>query len=204
MRKREVAIDLTALLDVILILFFSVLLLNTEQIARQRLSAEEADEQRAAAERELAGAMEALGETMERLEALREWDTERLGLLDEAKAQGVWRAAVEGAFVVARMGVSAAEGRRLLGIEGREAGESVEIFWGAGNAIQNREYVENAVTAALGAMLDAAPGETPMLVMLDDAGIAWQEFGLVYGAVRRFAESRPERSVHVSVYTGWD
>ena len=211
MKKRGITFDLTPLLDVILILFFSVLLMNTEQISDylfQLSEAEEhriiAEEYRIIAEQERDVAAADLHEVANRLEALSEWDTERLEFIDEIDAAAIWRAAIEEAIHIVDMVVQTVDERRLLFISAQpNIDDSIEIIWTTGiwNRIQNDGFVSSEIERILQDIIVQLPNDRPVLIMFNDASIAHQEFNLIYRNIGLFIEENTDRAVRLSVYT---
>ena len=204
MRKKGIIFDLTPLLDVILILFFSVLLMNIEQVTEHLSRFREAEEQRIIAEQELGAAEAELYEVSRRLEALNEWDTERLEFIRALDAQVVWRSAIEEAIYVIAMYVFTEDGRRLINISARpDIGETIEIVWAVDgrNIILNAGFVSSEIDRILHGIIAALPNERLILIMLNEAGIAVQEFNLINLSIELFTQANLEYTIRLSVYT---
>ena len=204
MKRREIIFDLTPLLDVILILFFSVLLINTEQISEYLFQLGEAEEYRIIVEQERDIAAAELHDVSTRLDALSEWDTERLEFIDEIDAAAVWRSAVEDAIHFIDMAVQTVDDRRLLRINSEpNIDESIEIIWTTGiwNRIQNDGFVSSEIERVLQDIVIPMPYERPVLIMFNEASIAVQEFNLIYRNIGLFIEASLDHTVRLSVYT---
>ena len=204
MRKREILFDLTPLLDVILILFFSVLLMSTEQIADYLFQIREAEESRIIAEQGREVAEAELHDVTVRLEALSEWDTERLEFTRELDTQAAWRSAIEDAIFITSMNVHGIDGRRFVNISARpDIDETIEIIWAGGivNRIRNDGFITSEMDRILQSIVAHLPYERPILVLFNEAGIAVQEFNLIYRNVNQFIEANPDFTIRLSVYT---
>ena len=204
MKKREILFDLTPLLDVILILFFSVLLINTEQITEYFSRFREAEESRIVAEQELIEVGAELEDVLARLEALNEWDTERLEFTRELDAQALWRSAIEDAIYIIAMNVQTVDDRRIFSISARpNIDETIEIIWAGGflNRIQNDGFVSSEIDRILHDIIAPLPNDRPILIMFNEAGIAVQEFNLAYNNIRQFIQANLEFAIYLSVYT---
>ena len=204
MRKREILFDLTPLLDVILILFFSVLLINTERITEYLSQVRVAEEYRVIAEQELDAAEAELYDVSTRLEALSEWDTERLEFIDELDAQAAWRSAVEEAIYIIEMNVQTEDGRRIININARpNINETIEIIWAIDgrNIITNDGFVSSEIDRILYGIVAWLPNELPILIMLNETGIAVQEYNLITRNIGLFAQANSEYTIRLTVYT---
>ena len=203
MRKKEILFDLTPLLDVVLILFFSVLLMNTEQISEYLYQLREAEEHRMIAVQELGEAEAELLEISMRLDALSEWDTERLEFTRELDAQAAWRSAVEEAIYFVGMDLQTVDGRRVLNISTRaSAREEIEVIWAIDgrNIIQNAGFVSSEIDRILHGIAASLPNERPILIMFDESSIAVQEFNLINSNIELFAQANLEFTILLSVY----
>ena len=188
MKLREIFIDLTALLDVIFILFFSVLLLNTEQITGYQSQIHEAEEQRIIAEQELYEVEMELYDISTRLDALGEWDTERLELIDEVKAQSARLNAIGEAIFFISMNVQSEGERRVISISASpNIDERIEIIWAIDgrNVIQNDGFVRSELNRILLNIIEPRPLEQPILILFNEADIRFQEFNLMIATIRQ-------------------
>ena len=204
MRKKGIIFDLTPLLDVILILFFSVLLMNIEQVTEYLSQFREAEEQRITAEQELGEAVAELYEVSKRLEALSEWDTERLELMEALGAQVAWRSAIEEVIYVIAMHVFTEDGRRMINISARpDINETIQIIWAVDgrNVIQNAGFVSSEIDRILHSIVAPLPSERPILILFNEAGIAVQEFNLINHNIGLFTQANLEFTIRLSVYT---
>ena len=204
MKKREILFDLTPLLDVVLILFFSVLLMNVGQISDYLSQFHEAEEHRIVAEQERDAAQAELYEVSMRLDALNEWDTERLNLIDALGAQAAWRSAIEEAIFIIGMNVQTEDGRRIINISARpNINETIEIIWAIDgrNIIQNDGFVSSEIDRILYDIVAWLPNELPVLIMLNEAGIAVQEYNLITRNIGLFAQAKSEHAIRLTVYT---
>ena len=200
-KKREITFDLTPLLDVILILFFSVLLINTGQVVEYIERFHEAEEYRTVAESErdtaaaeLYEARAELHEVSMRLEALSEWDTERLELTHDLGEQTRRMSAIEEAIYIIDMVVQTEDGRRIININARpNIEERIEIIWApVGNVIQNRIFVSSEIDRVFQSAISPLPNELPIIILLSQNGIARQEFILIEENIRQFIEINVE------------
>ena len=204
MRKKGIVFDLTPLLDVILILFFSVLLMNIEQVTEHLSRFREAEEQRIVAEQELGLAEAELYEVSKRLEALSEWESERLEFIEALDAQVVWRSVVEEVVYVIAMYVRTDDGRRLISISARpDIDETIEIIWAVDgrNLIINTGFVGSEIDRVLQGIVAPLPNERLILIMFNEAGIAVQEFNLIDLNIGLFTQANPEFTIRLSVFT---
>ena len=188
MKRREIAIDLTALLDIVLILFFSVLILNTGQILESEEKA--ADYQARFFEMQESFAMleNELDDALLQLEILSE--IEGLELIEEVILQNIWRAAVEQAVFFVYVNVSEQDNRRILNIND----ETIEITWGIENTIINTGFVSSEINR----VLDYINTTQLVIVMFDETDIRLQEFRLIMQNIRQFTETNNE--IRYSIY----
>ena len=199
MKRREVIIDLTALLDIILILFFSVLILNTSQILESEERAADYQARIFDMEEYLTSVEKELDDALLRLEALSEWDIERLELIEEVSTQHIWRDAVEQAVFFVYINVSTQDERRILNMMARpNINENIEIVWGTANIIINTGFVGVEINRVLDYIITAQP----MIIMFDETNIRLQEFRLIMQNVRQFIEANNESVIRYSVYRG--
>ena len=197
MKRREIVIDLTALLDIILILFFSVLILNTGQILESEERAADYQTRFFEMEEYLTSLEEELHDALLRLEALSDWDTERLELIDEIDTQHIWRNAVEQAVFFVYMNVSTQDDRRILNITASpDINENIEIVWGAANTIINTGFVSSEINR----VLDSVITSQLIIIMFDETDIRLQEFRLIIQTIRQFIETNNELVIRYSVY----
>ena len=190
MKRREVIIDLTALLDIVLILFFSVLILNTGQILESEERAADYQTRFFEIEESFATLEDELDAALFRLEELSEWDTERLELIDKVNIQHIWRDAVEQAVFFIYIHVSAQDNRRILNIDN----ETIEIIWGIENTIINTGFVSSEINR----VLDYINTTQLVIIMFDETDIRLQEFRLIMQNIRQFAETSNE--IRYSIY----
>ena len=203
MRRKEITFDLTPLLDVILILFFSVLLLNVEQIAGYMTRLFEVEEERLIAEMERDEALAEFHEASMRLEALREWDDERLEVFDALEVQTVWRAAIENVIFVVAINIQTEDDRRIIIITRADSSDRIELIWAVDgrNVILNEGFVSGEVTRFLSDILHTLSYEWPVLILFNEAGVALQEFNLIYQNIGQFTRANPEFTIRLSIYT---
>ena len=195
MKRREIVIDLTALLDIILILFFSVLILNTGQMLESEERAADYQTRFIEMEEYLAVLEEELNDALLLIEALGE--IEGLELMEELIAQHIWRDAVEQAVFFVYMNVSMQDNRRILNITARDnINEGIEMVWGAANTIINTGFVSSEINRVLDSVITAQP----MIIMFDETDIRLQEFRLIIQNIRQFIETNDEFVIRYSVY----
>ena len=179
MKKRDILIDLTPLLDVILVLFFLLLIQNAGAITgiRSQLeeTLEETEKQQAIIEQELAETGAALDDANERLEALSDWDNERAKLLDELDALDEWRADAEQAIHFVYIDyLSYVEPRIIRVVSGSREDHEITIVWATdGNVISNRDSIRGELNAELQAAVDSRLDEHPFLILVRYSEIRW-------------------------------
>jgi len=180
-RTRNLVIDLTSFLDVILILMFLALLMNTGEMEDFKTQLDESEELRINVELELGLALDALDDANERLAALSDWDDERIGLLDEIGALTDWKTATAGAIHFITVDVQSDVEPRLLNIYTEHSGDgSFEIIWSdTTNEISNETQLDSDLSDLLRDIIESNSSEKPTLIMFDHTGIRRQEFNLI-------------------------
>lgn len=202
-RTRNLVIDLTSFLDVILILMFLTLLMNTGEMEDYKSQLDESEELRLSIEHELGLAQNALIDKSDRLDALSDWDNERLGLLDEIGALSDWKAAAEGAIRFITIDYHATnEPREISILVESEISGTVEFIWD-GNNITNDIHIQNEVNALLSDAIISGSSNQPLLIMLDYTEMRNREFNLINSVIMTFIElenARNEFNIYYSHY----
>jgi len=189
MKKRDIIIDLTVFLDVILIMMFLVLTQNVGEIFEYRTQVYALEIQRFNAEQERTDAENALAETNERLAALSDWDNERMTFTSELENLNEWRAVVESAVHIIAINMYVSDSRRVINIKpSAGAAHEIDIVWDLDgrNVIVNEDSVLDELNAALSDIIRAIASENPVLIMLNYDGIARQEYALIIRGIRSF------------------
>ena len=207
MKKKEIKFDLTALLDITLILLFSILLLNAGQMVDFKSQLEESEEQRARIEEEKDEAERAYDEISDRLAALSDWDTERLELTEERNALDGWKTAVEESFNTISIDVQSEDGRRIINIEPKLGqAKKIEMIWAvdSSNVIINERYVLGELDTILSDVVETQSrlNEQPMLIMFNYGEIRNKEFILIYNGIQSFIDAKPDINIYYSLYNG--
>ncbi len=165
MRRREIPIELTSLLDVILIILFVLLMQAKTQTGA-------AAESNAAAEAALQASQTALSETEAERDALRE----RVG---ELEREGITLGVVEENSLIITLSVQGMANRTLL-IEQRD-GTQTRIPVEAGD----ENYVFNRLHSTLTNLLGDAGNKTVFVVFQYDRNAIYQSEYLLIGNVMR-------------------
>ncbi len=185
MRRREIFIELTSLLDVILIMLF-VLLTQARTQTADALSAAEADRERAAAlEQALSDSRSEVDALLSRTEAL-EAETE------SARRQLLSRDLVAENSLVLTLSVPSRESIRLENADG--GAQTVTYDWA------NDNYARNALLAALRTQLNAAGDRTLFLVFqYDRSAIYRSEYDMIREIFNELKLDARQREVPLSV-----
>ena len=185
MRRREIFIELTSLLDVILIMLF-VLLTQARTQTADALSAAEADRERAAAlEQALSDSRSEVDALLSRTEAL-EAETE------SARRQLLSRDLVAENSLVLTLSVPSRESIRLENADG--GAQTVTYDWA------NDNYARNALLAALRTQLNAAGDRTLFLVFqYDRSAIYRSEYDMIREIFNELKLDARQRDVPLSV-----
>ena len=198
MKKKDILIDLTPLLDVILILFFLLLIQNTEIITAVRTQLEETELQQGIIEQELAEADAALDDANERLEAFSDWDNERERLLNELGVLDDWKLVAEQAIHFIYIDYqSNIEPRAFHVTSGDERLRDISIIWADGNNIQNRDAIRNELISALQTITESRSEVLPFLVLVRYSDIRQQEYRLINEILESFINTS-EFSIYIS------
>jgi len=189
-KKKSSSFDLTPLLDVILILFFLILLRNTGEMVDFRTQLDESEVKRIILESERDEALGSLGDANERLAALSDWDNERTGLLDELGTLNDWKEAAQGAINFITLTIQTNIEPRVINISAEpDTDNDLEIIWADNdNIIINEDQITNELTGMLRDIVISQPSGHPTLIMLNHTGIRRQEFNLINGAINLFIE----------------
>ena len=185
MRRREIFIELTSLLDVILIMLF-VLLTQARTQTADALSAAEADRERAAAlEQALTDSRAEIDGLLSRTEAL-EAETE------SARRQLLSRDLVTENSLVLTLSVPSPDSLRLENADG--GAQTVTYDWA------NDNYARNALLAALRTQLNAAGDRTLFLVFqYDRSAIYRSEYDMIREIFNELKLDARQREVPLSV-----
>ena len=199
MKRREIFIELTSLLDVILIILFVILTQARTQTAD---ALTEAAADRAAAE-ELRAELAARGDETDALrEAAEAWRAETDALREEADAyraeteslrrQLLSRDLVDANSLILTLSVPAREAIRLESGDGGV--QTVSYDW------ENDNYARNALLAALRAQLGSAEGRTVFLVFqYDRAAIYRSEYDMIREVFNELKLDARQREMPLSV-----
>jgi len=193
MKKRDIAIDLTAFLDVVLILMFFALIQNTGGIVEYRAQIYEMETQLVVIQQEQHELEYALADANERLVIFSDWDYERNRLEGELGALNAWHTIVADAanFTFVHMNID--NGNRVVAIETSPGVfTQIEIFWesAGGNAIVNESAVLQYISTVLYAVANEQTGNHPMLVVFSYCDrVARQEYSLIGRGIRLFADN---------------
>jgi len=191
MKIRDVIFDLTAFLDVILVLLFLVLMLNTGEMAENRAQLSEVDNQRILAEAERAAAEYALADAQARLAILMDWDNELTNFMVEIESLQDWRAAVMGSasFIFIEMNIT--DEVRVVHVNAApNIFRSAEVRWDATgrNIIENRDELRELIHDILSEITAITGTAHPVMIIFDPniTGTAQQESQLIGDAVHQF------------------
>ena len=188
MKHKGIVFDFTSLLDVILILLFSVLVLNVGQLMEFSSKLEDSEELLDEALLELDEMTMAYEDALVRLDALSDWERERNWLLDEASAMANWRETAEEAMSFINVSVVPLGDRRFLTVSSSQGMREVEIVWAQGiNAISNAAFVSEELARILAEVFAGRPEAIPRLIMFDYQGIRNQEYRLIESGITAFA-----------------
>jgi len=211
MKKRDIVMDLTVFIDVVLVLMFLVLTQNTGEMYDYRAQLYEAENQLAALKQDademaatLDGVNELLADVNERLAAVSDWNNDRLGLMDELgplqEQMELIRDAVH--FVFISMHIE--NHSRVLHIEAApNVSQTFGVVWLASeNRIVNSVEVAEWVRTIISNIAETIDGEHPIMIMLNYTGIARQEYSLIVNAIRYFdGDDYEEHNIFYSSHT---
>ena len=200
MKKKDILIDLTPLLDVILVLFFLLLIQNAEIITAVRTQLEETEFQQGIIEQELAQASDSLDDANERLEAFSDWDNERNRLLNELGVLDDWKIVAEQAIHFICIDYkSDIEPRTFHVTSGGEKLRDISIIWADDrNVIQNSDVIRNEVNTALQIISEARSEALPFLILIRYSDIRQQEYQLIREILEAFINTS-----ELSIYTSY-
>jgi len=189
MKIRDIVFDLTAFLDVILVLLFLVLTLNTGELIDYRAQLDESDRQRISIEAELAEAEASLADVEEQLDALSDWEDDRLGIIDEIGALHEWREIVENAVHFIFVYIQIYDDQRTIWVEANpDMLHEIEIIWAddAQNIITNEPYIIENLNQTFSEIIETKEHEHPVILMFNTTGIALQEYRLITRGIDDF------------------
>ena len=157
MKRRFSSFDLTPLLDVILILLFLALMVNTGIMLDNRTDFEESEGQRIAVEQELAEVSIDLIDALERLNTLSDWDNERDRLLFEMGELVDWKTATEQTIHFIYIDYpSDFEPLAIHVTSGGDRLRDISVLWATeGNVILNRDVIGNELSSALQTIIES-------------------------------------------------
>jgi len=198
MKKRDIIIDLSAFLDVILIMMFLVLTLNAGEMFDYRAQIGELEVQYLSIGQELSEAEEALANANERLIALSDWDNEKIALTSELDILSSWISVVEDAIYFVSIEMEIEENRRIINVD--EFYE-IDVVWADDrNVIYDEDRILDELYAALSAIINPIADGHPVMIMFNYRGIARQEHVLISRGIRLFIESAEDFNIYYSSY----
>jgi len=198
MKKRDIIIDLTAFLDVILIMMFLVLTINAGEMFDYRTQVSELEVQHFAMEQELDEAELALAQANERLIALNDWDNEKIALTSELDILSNWISVVEEAIYFISINMEISPDSRVIIVD--ELIE-IEVTWADGrNVIYDEDRILDELYAALSIIINPIAEGHPVMIMFNYRGIARQEHTLISRGIRLFIESAEGFNIYYSSY----
>jgi hypothetical protein len=180
--------------------------MNTGEMEDYRTQLVESEELRVGIELELGAAQDTIVAVNERLDALSDWDNERIGLLDEIGALNDWITATEGAIYFIKVDVQIDVEPRLMNIYSEHTGDNIfEIIWSnVGNEIANVSQLTNDFSDVLRNIVESNSSEKPTLIMFNHTGVRVQEFNLIDRGIKTFISSENEQhssNIYYSPYT---
>jgi len=193
MKKRDIAIDLTAFLDVILVLMFFALIQNAGGMIDYRAQIYEMETQIVILGQEQYELEYALADANERLIILSDWDNERNRLEDELGALNAWHTIAANAanFTFVHMNID--NYSRVVAIETSPGNFTyIQVFWDdtGGNTIVNESAVLQYISVTMHSVADALVGNHPMLVVFSYCErVARQEYTVIYRGIRSFLDN---------------
>ncbi|MCL2364982.1 MAG: hypothetical protein FWC71_10020 [Defluviitaleaceae bacterium] len=207
MKIRDVIFDLTAFLDVILVLLFLVMMMNMGELVDNRQQMYDADNQRILAEAEREAAEYALVDAQMRMRIFEDWDYYLDAMLHEINTLQDWRVSVEGSasFIFVEMFI--VEAGRFIHVEAApDIFRSAEVRWDTGgrNTIDNRDELLGQIHGILTDITDVTGLAHPVMVIFNPsiAGTAQQESQLISDAVHQFIHDvGDDVSIYYSVRT---
>ncbi|MCL2187832.1 MAG: hypothetical protein FWC16_02230 [Defluviitaleaceae bacterium] len=204
MKKRDIIIDLTAFLDVILIMMFLALMQTSGDAYAYRAQLEEMTVQHAEIVRDLQATEDALSYTMYRLHALADWDNERYELMEDTARLNEWRAAVEGVIFFISARLEYIETNRVLALEAYPRHvHRAEIIWAEGlqNYIVNEAQLAEFFTETMHGLIGANTDENPVLVMINSHRMRLREFNFIIAQLNQFIRNAEyDFNVYFSTY----
>jgi len=203
MKKRDILVDLTPLLDVILILFFMMLLQSTGEMVDYRTQLQESEEQRIIMEQELDDTKVAYQNMSERLSALSDWDNDRLSLIDELESINEWKTAVESAVYFIAIDVQPSDNNRFVNISALpDKHYTIDVIWADdGGSIINRNYITEELHIALTEIIMSRTGTQPVLIMFEEPTYNREDV-IIKEAIRSFINDAVMEH-DLSIYTAF-
>lgn len=198
MKKRDIIIDLTAFLDVILVMMFLVLTINAGEMFDYRSRVGELEAQYFIIEQELDETEQALAQTNERLLALSDWDSQKIALTSQLDILNNWISVVEEAIYFISIDMEIGLNERVIVVD--EFIE-IEVTWIDGrNAIYNEDRILDELYAALSSIINPIADSYPVMIMFNYRGVARQEHALISRGIRLFIENAEDFSIYYSSY----
>ena len=204
-KRKFSSFDLTPLLDVILILLFLALIINAGEIIDYRVRLEDSEEMRMNIDRELNETNIILGQTRDRLEALNDWDNERINLSNELNDLAGWKTAAEEAMQFISIRIKTDVEPRIITINAQPIEEhNIDIIWAdENNTIINRNDISNELNDLLSKIIDTLSPNLPTLIMFNETGIRQQEYTLINNLITSFIllhNPKQDTNIYYSVY----
>jgi len=194
MRKKSSSIDLTPLLDVILIFLFLALMINAGELLDVRALLEESEEQLAFLESEQEDTRAALADANERLSALSDWDNDRLGLLNDIEKLTYWKEVAEGEANFLSISVNEIAPERFIIVTSpnEDVYQQAIEFAAVGNSIANEEGINEFIYNTLSTIIESFGNEQPFFIIFDRSGSLNMEVRLIDRAVNMYKTTEVE------------
>jgi hypothetical protein len=200
MKKREILVDLTSLLDVILIIMFFILVQNTGNMTSYKEKLEnDYKETLEKTEEQLSNAKQERDEAKEKLEKLSDSDNEITRLEHELDDLTDWRTVVEDAIYFVSIEMQTDVETRTINITAKPNFNSkIDVKWADdSNIIENEDDVLSELSTTLSSMISS--DERPVLIMFNYNRIRNKEFNLIDKGISLFRAER-DFNIHYSIY----
>jgi biopolymer transport protein ExbD len=201
MKKREILIDLTSLLDVVLILMFFILVQSTGNLTNIK---EELREELQITENQLASARQERDAANKKLEEQSNWDNERTKFERELNDLNDWRTAVEEAIFCVSIEMQTNVEPHTINISAKpNVNNSIDVIWADGdsNVITNENDVLSKLNAILASIVDTDDtNKRPVLIMLSYDKVPNKEFNLIDKGIEMFRAERISKTIYYSEY----